>query len=118
MVVDRSAAEQRRAGCSGTGRFPDSGLQARSGYTWGWLVHSLFPQPAFRGHDPFAEELPSRRRLGSAAVGPSDFEPTGQDAVPSEPLFDCAGAGPATGFVLVLGTRARSGERVLGQVLP
>src|SRR3954463_12456256 len=63
MVVDRSAAEQRRAGCSGAGRFPHSGLQTQSGYTWGWLVHSLFPQPAFRGHDPFAQELPSRSRL-------------------------------------------------------
>src|SRR3954462_1903929 len=103
MVVDRSAAEQRRAGCPGAGRFPHSGLQTQSGYTWGWLVHSLFSQPTFRGHDPFAQELPSRRRLGSAAIGPSDFELTGQDALSGEPLFDCAGAGSATGFVLVLG---------------
>ena len=62
----------------GPGDFLTREYQTRFQRAAGWLIHRLFPQPAFRRHNPFAQELFARRGMGSVAIGPGHLNLPGK----------------------------------------
>src|SRR4029077_8357883 len=81
-------------------------------------LYRLLSESARWGHYTFSQELFTGSRLGASAVRPYDAVCSQPRAFSGESLCNREGRFPTACFVLVLGTRPRRGQRILGQVLP